>query len=296
MPGLVKIGKTSRSTEERLRELNVTSVPTPFVIAYEAFFDDCALAEQFVHAYLETRGHRVSLQREFFDAPLKLAVDAILAAQRQFGSGGNESLNDVAAVDLGHTSGFEPTLRDDPSADALAKANECRYGWRGEVQDERRAYALYQQAARLGSPEAFLALADMHQYGVGVTKSPEDAIRWLRKGADLGFRWCWAALSDLYLDGGTKHVDNARKCLRRFFKNADISVLDDGEERQFFFRLKQYLQLRDPAYSDFAEDAAVIEHAASQLLKRIAANKDIRERDARKAAVQQLLCSLGARR
>jgi len=87
MPGLLKIGRTNRSTDERLRELNVTAVPTPFVLAYESFFDDSALAEEFVHAYLEAKGHRVSQQREFFDAPLNLVVDAILTARNRFPRG-----------------------------------------------------------------------------------------------------------------------------------------------------------------------------------------------------------------
>lgn len=81
MPGLVKIGKTTRSAEERRRELgSATGVPTPFVIAYEMFVSDCHRAEKLIHDLLEP--YRVSESREFFRLSGSDAVDAMLQVKR----------------------------------------------------------------------------------------------------------------------------------------------------------------------------------------------------------------------
>jgi hypothetical protein len=51
--GLVKIGKTNKDPEERARELSsATGVPSPFIVVYSAFFDDCNIAEIFIHNLL----------------------------------------------------------------------------------------------------------------------------------------------------------------------------------------------------------------------------------------------------
>ena len=64
MPGLVKIGKTTRRPSDRVRELSgVTGVPTPFVVAYEEYFADCDEAETYLHSNLSNSGIRVSESR-----------------------------------------------------------------------------------------------------------------------------------------------------------------------------------------------------------------------------------------
>lgn len=73
MPGLLKIGRTSGTSEDRAAELSaVTGLPTPFVVACDWITYDCYAAEEEVHAYLETI--RYSKDREFFRMPLKEAI------------------------------------------------------------------------------------------------------------------------------------------------------------------------------------------------------------------------------
>lgn len=80
MPGLVKVGKTTRDPQERAAELSsATGLPTPFIVVYDHHFEDCSAAEQFAHAYLEARGYRVSDNREFFSAPTAEIVRALTA-------------------------------------------------------------------------------------------------------------------------------------------------------------------------------------------------------------------------
>ena len=71
MPGIVKIGKTTRSSTERATELSkVTGLPTPFIVVYEQLFENCSSAEMFVHTFLTDKGFRISENREFFSAPV----------------------------------------------------------------------------------------------------------------------------------------------------------------------------------------------------------------------------------
>ena len=64
MPGLVKIGKTTRSVEQRALELYQTGVPEPFIIASQVATPDCGGMEAEAHAYFQSC--RVSPSREFF--------------------------------------------------------------------------------------------------------------------------------------------------------------------------------------------------------------------------------------
>jgi hypothetical protein len=94
MPGLVKIGKTTREPGERMRELGgVTGVPTPFELVFKVFVDDCSAAERLVHERLER--HRVSTRREFFDVSTDEAIHAMVDAQRQTRGAAREAEREV---------------------------------------------------------------------------------------------------------------------------------------------------------------------------------------------------------
>lgn len=78
MPGLVKIGHTTRATGERIRELSgATGVPTPFELIFDQFTQDSALAERQIHDRLQA--YRVATNREFFAVPTSAAVKTMLA-------------------------------------------------------------------------------------------------------------------------------------------------------------------------------------------------------------------------
>ncbi|MEI9805326.1 MAG: GIY-YIG nuclease family protein [Pseudolabrys sp.] len=64
MPGLIKIGVTGSSVEDRIRSLDNTSVPVPFECFYAAEVTDPAKIERAIH---EAFGdHRIRKSREFF--------------------------------------------------------------------------------------------------------------------------------------------------------------------------------------------------------------------------------------
>lgn len=65
MPGLVKIGMTSKHPSKRLKELYTTGVPYPFKLRYEQRVKDPRNTEQLLHQLLSN--HRVTRKREFFE-------------------------------------------------------------------------------------------------------------------------------------------------------------------------------------------------------------------------------------
>lgn len=75
MPGLVKIGMTTRSPEERAQELASTGVPMPFHVAAAWAVDDVRAAERDAHAVLAR--YRVNDQREWFRLSVPAAIKAL---------------------------------------------------------------------------------------------------------------------------------------------------------------------------------------------------------------------------
>ena len=65
MPGIVKIGKTTRGMGTRLNELYSTGVPLPFECAYAARVEDESKVERAFHQAFGP--YRINLRREFFD-------------------------------------------------------------------------------------------------------------------------------------------------------------------------------------------------------------------------------------
>lgn len=75
MPGLVKIGKTTRDVLARASELFQTGVPTPFKVEHYVYTPDCHELEARTH--LELDAMRVSVGREFFCAPAHAAAEVL---------------------------------------------------------------------------------------------------------------------------------------------------------------------------------------------------------------------------
>ena len=72
MPGIVKIGKTTRGMGARLNELYSTGVPLPFECAYAARVDDESKVELAFHRAFGP--YRINPRREFFDIEPEQAI------------------------------------------------------------------------------------------------------------------------------------------------------------------------------------------------------------------------------
>jgi hypothetical protein len=81
--GLVKIGKTSRSSESKAAEISRgTGVPTAYNVVCEEFVSDCDTVERRLHQTFDA--YRVNPKKEFFKVPLKEAVRALHQVAAEF--------------------------------------------------------------------------------------------------------------------------------------------------------------------------------------------------------------------
>lgn len=81
MPGMVKIGKTTRSVQARAAELFHTGVPTPFHVEHSVECPDCHALEAEMHGSFADR--RVSSSREFFAVNAAEAIEHLDDLRRQ---------------------------------------------------------------------------------------------------------------------------------------------------------------------------------------------------------------------
>lgn len=70
-----KIGLTTKTTDERARQLSKTSIPGKFSVMREWNVKDCVLAEKIIHKLLEK--YRIDQKREFFQIDMRLANEII---------------------------------------------------------------------------------------------------------------------------------------------------------------------------------------------------------------------------
>lgn len=82
MPGILKIGRTARDPQARLKEMNGrTETPTPFVIEAVVRSSNAAWTERAVHERLRAR--RVNDRREFFKVTPREALSEMRAVARE---------------------------------------------------------------------------------------------------------------------------------------------------------------------------------------------------------------------
>jgi hypothetical protein len=208
MPGLVKVGKTTRLPSDRAQELSTaTGVATPFVVAFEHAFADVDTVERLVHSEMEQRGFRESKNREFFRVASSEVVRIILAiAESCPGPSGMADKEQTLPV----------------WTELLDQAAAYLDGEDDTFQDVDEALRLYKAAARLGSPEACRQLGDIYRYGQYVRENHKEAIEWFKEGGARGNYGCYIALAWTFARHG--QGENAIKAFRKFFEAHDAVV------------------------------------------------------------------------
>lgn len=229
MQNLVKIGKTVREPEERAKELSsTTGVPTPFVVAYSCYFQSCSDAEVFVHTYLESKDFRVSSNREFFEIPIKDAIDSVMKAKEHFGEFKKTNQNQDFNEDGVFSSDIEDEFLDnldykekikEPWEDILYLGDTYYYGFGDEIQDYEEAMVYYLQAIKLGSSEAYLQIGRMYQNGEGVNENKTKAMQYYKEGAKKGNANCYGEMAILFLED--ENIENTLKCWNKYFELID---------------------------------------------------------------------------
>ncbi|HDY7694945.1 TPA: GIY-YIG nuclease family protein [Vibrio vulnificus] len=106
MPGLLKIGLTRRSPEERARELSSsTGIPIDFQVEYEVYAPNAKLLERTMHTRLDR--YRVNHKREFFKLGMTEAISllSMLAYEQilnhnSYSHGIDETFNSYEAIEI----------------------------------------------------------------------------------------------------------------------------------------------------------------------------------------------------
>jgi len=227
LKGMVKIGKTQKSPDERATELSSsTGVPTPFYVAYKIYVSDCDQAEKYMHTLLSSKGYRVSSNREFFKIPLdeviKMMIDVETNFQIKIDNIGNESFRSSPESD-------DIATNKTPWQDIENLAWDYYSGLGSEIEDHFEALNLYKQAAILGSVKACIHLSKMYTNGEGCVSNSKFSLDWLKKGVSYGSGICYGYMAEYFM--AQDHNDNATKCWKKYFFSNDFWRC--GEDRDF---------------------------------------------------------------
>jgi hypothetical protein len=76
MRGLVKIGRTQRTSKKRAQDLRGTAVPDDFIVVYDELVTDCDFVEHRLHQRFDD--YRYQTNREFFQIPVREAIRALM--------------------------------------------------------------------------------------------------------------------------------------------------------------------------------------------------------------------------
>lgn len=146
IPGLAKVGKTTREPADRVTELSsATGVASPFVLLYQQPVADCDKAEEWVHDALTSRGWRYAPNREFFSAPSHEIVALVFQAAQVVGN-----LEPTKYAASPAVSDEAPTSEQISEGERLANlALELIGGGPNTLADRPRGILLLQQAADL---------------------------------------------------------------------------------------------------------------------------------------------------
>lgn len=201
MPGLVKVGKTTRDPTDRANELsNATGVPTPFVLAFDSYFADCDAAERYVHVELEKRGLRQAANREFFRASTSEIIKILLKTPGE----AEENRNKIKNLDDSEMTKDSETKQDglsylikNPWDDIISSAmNYCTCNG-DEPQNYEKAFILFNQAKNLGSLLSYEEIGMMQSLGEGTEESDKNAFITFGEGAKNGNYYCISQMATL---------------------------------------------------------------------------------------------------
>lgn len=209
MPGLLKIGLTTKTPEERVKELSsATGVPINFILIYKEFFQNCAAAEKAIHAHLEAQGFRLNKGREFFEAEPSDVVDII---------------KDIKAIEkelvFDDADSSELEYSEQQPWEHYEKLGHNYYsGTDNCFQDYKEAYHNFKKAYELGSITAPKLLGLMHDFGVGVNENKQEALRYYKEGAKRGDISCWCEIASYYTLT-ERHFNNFMKSVENYIAN-----------------------------------------------------------------------------
>lgn len=186
MPGLLKIGKTTRLPEDRAKEISLaTGVATPFIVAYKIKVNDCDAGERYIHSFLELQGYRVNPSREFFEVDMTVVINALIKYKNEYDPL-EESEESYGNIEDDY----------DPWEGEECKGDDWYYGTDGHIIDYGEAIRHYKNAIKLGSKTAFSKMGTAYIE----SEKLDEAFKVLTEGANKGCVDCYRVLSNYYFE------------------------------------------------------------------------------------------------
>lgn len=240
MPDLVKIGKTTRTPEERAAEISKgTGVPTPFVVAYKSFVNDCSKGEAFIHTYFEKNGHRINSNREFFDISITDAINAILKYKENEPECTVDYDYKATSIEEYNNSLVEKKI----SYEMTMGQNYCQ-GENGYLQDIDRALDHFKKAKELGCIFAYWWLGFVHEH---YKKDYQSSMKYYREGLEKGDIYLYHDLCRNYLlYEKTRNLHNVEICFSKymdFYEAGSIPVEESTHVQNILEILRGMIEL-----------------------------------------------------
>lgn len=287
LPGLVKVGKTTRDVEARAKELSsATGVPTPFVAAYEVYTEDCDSLERMVHTYLGEMGVRVSQNREFFEGSVTQAVNALIDCQGRVGQGISANFDtsdtttslDFNSVNRGGEQLFEEGLNYYSGSD-------------GYIEDEKQAIKCFRNAIKLGHLGAYPFLAHCYH--------GENKVEILLEGAKKGCVECWLDLAEAWspythgieMYAGIKVSQKNRLiAFTNFFNGISPEIYDETGDRLYPILRKFVQELERFTEPEVCSaGASAVQNFGSRFSKALSRIQDADDRKSKISALSKLV-------
>lgn len=263
MPGLAKVGKTTRNPADRVSELSsATGVPSPFILAFQQPVDECDAAELWVHRQLESEGFRHADNREFFNAPLHEIVKAV-----------SQAASLVFDEPILNESAFQPPDSERSNQNlaeelySLGRAYD--EGTDSILRNREKALKYYEQAAALGNRWACDSAGLLHQYGGdGVRRDLEKALAFYCKAVRLGLWFREGEIAELFFDAN--QVDAAQAHWKLFFEHALSPEPQDIVDHSYvgIFGLDYCVRVASGEIAHCVADLTLV-HFAKSILKAI---------------------------
>lgn len=242
MPGLVKVGRTSKEPSERAKELSTaTGVATAFIVAYQRKFANCIAAEEQTHIILEHKGFRVSKNREFFEAPLHIIVETISSLPDQTSKAYNSPLNYTTeddSTDIGEDlkeEGMRLILGDDTT-----------------FPNKKRGIQLLEKSASLGNTVACIFLGNLHLKGHVVPLDKDKALSYYERSLTPTAPHAYAIIYKTLLE--ESHLHEAQVVLRKLLNTFDKNVTHIAKDYELYREYEHALVRITEASKSYTSD------------------------------------------
>lgn len=266
MPGLCKVGKTTRSPSSRAAELSsATGVASPFVLVYEQPVTDVDAAESWAHQTMAARGWRHAGNREFFTAPLHEIVAVVFQAASMVPlKTGVQPALDSAGVQPVLDSSDELENWDDYLTEGQKLhllGMETMTGAGGTLADRKRGFSLMRQAADLGEVGACVFAGSVLLKGAcDIPKDLPQAFRYLLAAVEAGDVASHALLAQVFTENG--QLNESTKHWQAYFTHTAQQLLDLPEDNPTRVSSARTAGEHGRTYLSLVSRAAVVDEVA----------------------------------